>query len=177
VGDSQPRRLEELLARELGLILAIGALALVQVTLLTTPLGFSAPLLLVLALCRTLIGVGSAFPDSGVMRGLRWSLYGGLSLDILAATPLGSHALAILLAAFVVAASTRRLRIEGPLLPLAAVLAGSLIYEAVLALLIQPGPIDWASTARVALVPGMLASLMLALPTFFVLRWMLRSQL
>jgi rod shape-determining protein MreD len=177
VGDYQPRRLEELLARELGLILAIGALALVQVTLLATPLGFSAPLLLVLALCRTLIGVGSAFPDSGVMRGLRWSLYGGLSLDILAATPLGSHALAILLAAFVVAASTRRLRIEGPLLPLAAVLAGSLIYEAVLALLIQPGPINWASTARVALVPGMLAALLLALPTFFVLRWMLRSQL
>jgi rod shape-determining protein MreD len=177
LGDSQPRRLEELLARELGLILAIGMLALAQVTLLVTPLGFSAPLLLVLALCRTLIGVGSAFPDNGVIRGLRWSLYSGLALDILAATPLGSHALAILLAAFVVAASTRRLRIEGPLLPLVAVLAGSLIYESVLALLIQPGPLNWASTARVALVPGVLAALILALPAFFMLRWLLRRQL
>jgi rod shape-determining protein MreD len=177
LGDTQPRRLEELLARELGLILAIGGLALAQVTLLATPLGFSAPLLLVLAICRTLIGVGSAFPDSGVMRGLRWSLYGGISLDILAATPLGSHALAMLLATFVVAASTRRLRIEGPLLPLLAALVGSLIYESVLALLLQPGPINWASTARVALIPGALATLILALPAFFGLRWMLRAQL
>jgi len=177
LGDTQPRRLEELLAREIGLILAIGGIALVQVTLLATPLGFSAPLLLVLAICRTLIGVGSAFPDSGVMRGLRWSLYGGISLDILAATPLGSHALAMLLAAFAVAALTRRLRIEGPLLPLLATLAGSLIYESVLALLIQPGPIDWASTARVALIPGVLAALILSLPAFFGLRWMLRAQL
>jgi rod shape-determining protein MreD len=177
LGDSQPRRLEELLARELGLILTIGALALVQVTLLATPLGFSAPLLLVLSLCRTLVGVGSAFPDSGVMRGLRWSLYSGLSLDILAATPLGSHALAMLLAAFAVAASTRRLRIEGPLLPLLAVLVGSLIYESVLALLLQPGPINWDSTTRVALVPGMLVAIILALPAFFALRWMLRGQL
>jgi rod shape-determining protein MreD len=177
LGDSQPRRLEELLARELGLILCIGALALAQVTLLATPLGFSAPLLLVLAICRTLIGVGSAFPDNGIMRGLRWSLYSGIFLDILAATPLGSHALAMLLSTFTVAAATRRLRIEGPLLPILAVLVGSLIYESVLALLLQPGPISWASTARVALVPGVLAALILALPTFFVLRWMLREQL
>jgi rod shape-determining protein MreD len=177
LGDSQPRRLEELIAREVGLIVTIGAIALAQVTLLSTPLGFSAPLLLVLALCRTLIGVGSAFPDSGVIRGLRWSLYGGIALDVLAATPLGSHALAMLLAAFIVAASTRRMRIEGPLLPILAVLAGSLIYEAVLALLLQPGPINWASTARVAMVPGVLTALILALPAFFVLRWILRRQL
>ncbi|MEI8306442.1 MAG: rod shape-determining protein MreD [Chloroflexales bacterium] len=177
MGDSQPRRLEELLARELGLILCIGALALAQVTLLPTPLGFSAPLILVLAICRTLIGVGSAFPDIGVIRGLRWSLYGGLSLDILAATPLGSHALATLLATFAVTVLTRRLRIEGPLLPILAVCVGSLIYEVVLALLLQPGPINWVSTVQVALVPGVLVALILTLPVFFVLRWMLRAQL
>jgi rod shape-determining protein MreD len=177
VGDYQPRRLEELLAREVGLIVLIGALALAQVTLLGTPLGFSAPLVPVLAICRILLGVGSAFPDSGVMRGLRWSLYGGLFLDILAATPLGSHALALLVAAVVVAATTRRLRIEGPLLPLMAILVSSLLYETILALLLQPGPIDWASTARVALVPSLLAALILTLPAFFVLRWVLRGQL
>ncbi|NNJ10827.1 rod shape-determining protein MreD [Chloroflexales bacterium ZM16-3] len=177
MGDTQPRRLEELLAREIGLALAIGVIALVQVTLLSMPLGFSAPLIPVLAICRTLIGVGSAFPDNGVMRGLRWALYGGLSLDILAATPLGSHALAILLAAVTVAAAARRLRIEGPLLPLAAMLVSSLIYELVLALMLQPGPISWESTARVALLPDMLIALILTLPTFFVLRWMLRRQL
>nr|WP_255603740.1 rod shape-determining protein MreD [Oscillochloris sp. ZM17-4] len=159
------------------MILAIGVLALVQVTLLATPLGFSAPLILVLAICRTLIGVGSAFPDSGVMRGLRWALYGGLALDVFAATPLGSHALAILLASLAVAALTRRLRIEGPILPLLSILVSSLIYELVLALLLQPGPIDWESTARVALLPSMLVAIILTLPTFFMLRWFLRGQL
>jgi cell shape-determining protein MreD len=103
----------------------MAAVALVQVTLLATPLGFSAPLLLVLAICRTLLGVGSAFPDGGVMLGLRWALYGGLGLDICTATPLGSHALALLLAALAVAALTRSLQIAGPLLPLVAVLVGS----------------------------------------------------
>jgi rod shape-determining protein MreD len=177
LGDYQSRRLEEILAREIGLIIMIGVLALAQVTLMVTPLGFSAPLVPVLAICRILLGVGSAFPDNGVIRGLRWALYGGLSLDILAATPLGSHALALLLAATVVAAITRRLRIEGPLLPLLAVLVSSLIYEVGLTLLLQPSPIDWASTARVALVPSLLVALILALPLFFVLRWVLRGQL
>ncbi len=177
MGDSQPRRLEELLAREIGLILAIGALALAQATLLITPLGFSAPLLLVLVISRTLIGVGSAFPDSGIIRGLRWALYGGLGLDIFASTPLGSHALALLLSAALIAAATRRLRIERPLLLLLAMLAASLIHDATLALLLQPGPVDWASTARVAIVPGLLAALIMTLPAFFVLRWMLRGQL
>ncbi|MEI7645913.1 MAG: rod shape-determining protein MreD [Chloroflexales bacterium] len=163
-----------MLARELGLILSIGGLALAQVTLLSTPLGFSVPLLLVLAICRTLIGVGSAFPDIGVIRGLRWSLYSGISFDILAATPLGSHALAMLLATFAVAAAARHLHIEGPMLPLIAVFIGSLIYESVLALLLQPGMVNWASTARIALIPGVLAAVLLALPAFFGLRWMLR---
>ncbi|NTV62750.1 MAG: rod shape-determining protein MreD [Oscillochloris sp.] len=177
MGDTQPRRLEEILARELGLILAIGGLALVQVTLLRTPLGFSAPLIMVLAICRSLIGVSSAFPDSGIIRGIRWGFYGGLTLDVLAATPLGSHVLAILLATLMITASTRRMRIEGPLLPLLTMLSASLIYEIVMALLLQPSPIDWTSTAQVALIPGVLAALIMTLPVFFVLRWFLREQL
>ena len=177
MGDSQPRRLEELLVRELGLILALVALALVQATLLTIPLGFSAPLLLVLTVCRTLVGVGSAFPDSGVMRGLRWGLYGGLALDIFGATSIGSHALALLLAAFAVAATTRRLRIEGPLIPLLAVVLGAMIYELTLAFLTQPAPIEWSSYVRVVILPALLIDLILTLPCFFGLRWLLRGQL
>jgi rod shape-determining protein MreD len=175
LGDSQSRRLEEIIARELGLILLIGVLALIQVTLLATPLGFSASLMLVLTICRTLIGVGSAFPDNGVSRSLRWALYSGIALDVLAATPLGSHALALLLAVLVVAATTRRLRIEGPFLPLLAMIAASLIYESVLGLLIQPSSISWENAARVAIIPGMLVALIMTLPTFFVLRWLLRD--
>lgn len=177
MGDTQPRRLEELLAREIGLFLISAALALLQVTLLTTPLGFSAPLLLVLTVSRVLIGVSSAFPDAGVMRGLRLGLYGGLTLDILGATPLGSHALALLLAALIVAAATRRLRIEGPIMPLLSMLAGGLIYELTLGLIVQPSPIDWPSYGRVVILPVVLVALIMTLPLFFGLRWMLRGEL
>lgn len=177
MGDSQPRRLEERLAREAALILLMVGLATIQVTLLATPLGFSAPLVLVLAISRTLIGVGSAFPDSGVSAGMRWALYGGLALDLLAATPLGTHALGALLACLAVAASTRRLRVERPLIPLLAVLVGAVIAEATQALLTQPGPIVWPAYARFVLLPAVLAALVPALPIFFGLRWLLRGEL
>ena len=121
------------------------ALALIQVTLLTTPLGFAAPLVLILVVCRALLGVGAAFPDVGLSRALRWALYGGLALDLLAASALGAHALALLLAVLAVALLTRRLRVERPLVPLAAIIVAALIYEATLALLTQPGTIEWRS--------------------------------
>ncbi|EFO81852.1 hypothetical protein OSCT_0249 [Oscillochloris trichoides DG-6] len=175
MGDSQSKRVEELVAREVGYILLIGVLALVQVTLLRTPLGFSAPLLLVLTICRTLIGMGAAFRDIGMVQGLRWAFYSGLLLDILAGTPLGTHALAMLLATVTVAFASRRLRIEGPLLPLLAMLIASMIYESMMAMLIQPSPIIWADTFRVAMLPGTLLALIMTLPIFFFLRWMLRA--
>lgn len=177
MGDSQPRRLEELLAREAGLALGLAALALVQVTLLGTPLGFAVPLILVLAVCRVLLGVGAAFPDLGTSRGLRWALYGGLALDVFAATPLGVHALALLLATAFVAALTHRLRVDRPIMPLLAVCVAALIYEFTLALLMQPRPIEWESYAQVVLLPSLLLALIPTLPAYFGLRWLLRSQL
>lgn len=177
MGDSQPRRLEELLAREAGRILALTALALAQVTLLSTPLGFAAPLMLVLVVGRTLLGVGAAFPDQGLGVALRWALYGGLALDVLSATPLGAHALALLLAALTVATLTRRLRVERLLVPLAAILLAALVYEGTLGLLSPPGPVPWAVYAQVVVLPALLAALIMMLPTFFLLRWILREQL
>jgi rod shape-determining protein MreD len=177
VGDSQPRRLEEVVAREVARALALVALALVQVTLLPTPLGFAAPLVLTAVVCRTLIGMGAAFPDLGLSRAIRWALYGGLSLDLLTGSPLGAHALALLLATLAVAASTRRVRVERPLIPLLAVLLATLVYEVTLALLTQPGPIEWRSYAQVVILPAVLVALIPALPAFFLLRWMLREQL
>lgn len=176
MGDSQPRRLEEALAREAGRILALVALAIAQVTLLATPLGFAAPLVLVAVICRSLLGVGAAFPDVGISRSLRWAVYGGLTLDVLTGAPLGAHPLALLLAVLAVAGATRRLRVERPLIPLVAVLAAALIYEVTLALLTQSGPIEWRSYAQVVVLPVVLAALIPALPTFFLLRWMLREQ-
>ncbi len=177
MGDSQPRRLEEALAREVGRILALAALAIAQVTLARTPLGFAAPLVLVAVICRTLLGVGAAFPDMGLSRAIRWALYGGLALDALTGTPLGAHALALLLATLAVAGATRRLSVERPLIPLLAILAATLIYEATLAVLTQPGAIAWQSYAQVVILPVILVALILTLPTFFLLRWLLRGEL
>lgn len=161
----------------MGRVLALAALALVQVSLLSTPLGFAAPLLLVLVVARTLLGVGAAFPDAGLSRALRWALYGGLALDILSATSFGAHALALLLPALVVATLGRRLQVDRLVVPLVAILVAAPLYEATLALLTQPAPVDWPSYAAVVMLPVTLVALILMLPTFFLLRWALRAQL
>lgn len=153
------------------------ALACVQVTLLGLPSGFTLPLVPVLVICRTLLGVSAALPDVGLGRALRWALYGGLALDVFAATPLGAHALALLLAVLVVAALTRRLRVERPAVPLLAVLVGMLIYEAVLALFLHPGAVDWRSYLIVVMLPSVVVALPPTLPLFFLLRRLLRGQL
>jgi rod shape-determining protein MreD len=177
LGDSQPRRLEELLAREAARVFTLVALALIQVSLLTTPLGFALPLLLVLVVSRVLIGVESIFPDQELAYALRWALYGGLALDLLAATTLGTHALALLLAALVVTLLTRRLRIGGPIIPLLAMLIATPIYELTLAVLTQPTRIEWLSYSRYILLPVLLMALILTLPIYVGLRWLLRDTL
>ncbi len=175
MGDSQPRRLEERLAREIAHLLALTVVALVQVTWLTTPLGFALPLILVLVTCRTLIGISAAFPDAGLLRALSWALYGGLSLDLLATTPLGAHALALLVPVLVITASARRLRVDRPLFVLLAVLVASLIYELILAWVTQPGPIVWAEYLQVVILPVVLVALIMSLPVYVMLRWSLRD--
>ncbi len=91
MGNNQSRRIEERLARELGLVLILLLLALIQVTLLTAPTGFCIPLLLVLAIGRALVGAGTAEPVRGFMRGLggpftvglRWICWGQCRLAVM----------------------------------------------------------------------------------------------
>jgi len=175
VGDSQPRRIEERLARELGLALILLALALVQVTLLTGPSGFSVPLLLVLALVRALVGAGTSEPVRGLMRGLWWAFYGGLALDLLSALPLGSHAVAQLLAVAVVGLVARRFAVERPLVPLLAVAAGTVIYEVTLYLIVLPVDSDWQAYALVVVLPSLLLALIPTLPVVAIVHWLTRT--
>lgn len=177
MGNTQPRRLEEYLAQESLLILGMLLLALVQVTLLPTPLGFPPALLLVVVVCRTLVRDEGSYFSSGLAGAVRWAFYGGIALDIFAATPLGSHALALLLAAILVAAGTYQLRVEGPLLPLLSVLAGTIVYELVLAVVCCGTMIvtDWRSYAVVVIMPSVLLALIPTLPIFLLLRWLSRD--
>lgn len=180
MADTQSRRLEERLAYEALLIVALTGLALVQVTLVPAPLGFPPALLLVLVICRVLVGSRSWQPDASVAGALRWGFYGGLALDLCTATPIGTHALAIVLAATLVAAITRRMRVEGPFLPLLAVMIGALVYELVLAAIYiwTVAPIDWPHYASWVILPSVLMALIPTLPMFLLLRWlaMQRSQ-
>lgn len=164
------------LAHEVGRIVGLFALACAQVTLLGLPSGFTLPLVPVLVICRALLGVSDAFPDVGLGRALRWALYGGLALDVFGATPLGAHALALLLGVLVVTAFTRRLRVERPVVPLLAVLVGMLIYEMVLALFLHPGAIEWRSYLLMVVLPSVVIALAPTLPLFFVLRRVIRGQ-
>ncbi len=181
MGHTRAKKLEEYLVRESLLILSMIALALVQMSLLPTPLGSPPTLLLVLVVCRVLLGIGSGtiFADSGLEGAARWAFYGGLTLDIGSATPLGSHALALLGAVIVVAVGTSRLRVDGPLLPLISVLIGALVYEVLLAILVYNQFTtlnEWHMYAMSVILPSVLLTLIPALPLFFLLRWLFRVQ-
>jgi rod shape-determining protein MreD len=174
VGNNQSRRIEERLARELGLVLILLLLALIQVTLLTAPTGFCIPLLLVLAIGRALVGAGTAEPVRGLMRGLWWAFYGGIALDLLGSMPFGSHTIAHLVAVFVVGLVARRFVVERPLVSLLSVACGTLIYEAVLWLLVLPPDSDWQVYVRVVMLPSLLLALIPTLPTVALLHRLLR---
>lgn len=176
MGDTQPRRLEETLARELLRGLTMVGLGLVQVTLLITPLGFSIPLLLIITVCQLLVSSESASPERDILRTLRLILYGGLALDLLSATDLGVHILALLLAALFVMLVTHRLRVEGLFIPLLAMLGASPIYELTLTLTTNAIPTDWLIYSRVILLPALLMALIPTLPIYFGLRWLLYRQ-
>ncbi len=175
MGNYRPRRIEERLARELGLVLILLLLALVQVTLLTAPTGFCIPLLLVLAIGRSLVGAGTAEPVRGLMRGLWWAFYSGIALDLLGSMPFGSHTIAHLVAVFVVGLVARRFVVERPLVSLLSVACGTLIYESVLWLLVLPSDNDWQTYARVVMLPSLLLALIPTLPTVALLHRLLRT--
>jgi rod shape-determining protein MreD len=178
LGDPQPRRLEERLIHEALIILCVTGLALLQMTWLQTPLGFSVPLVLVLIVCRVLVAISSAFPDAGITAALRWACYGGLALDAFSSLPLGSHVLALLLAALIVALITRSLRLEGPFLPVLSVFAGAVVYEfsMIAVYLLLATPIECRYYLAIILVPNVLIALIPAPPLFFLMRRMLRGE-
>lgn len=163
MGYSQRRRVEEQLAREVLLALSLLAAALLQTALLPRPLGAAPNLLLLLTICQALL--------HGPASAARWALYGGLGLDLCAATPLGMHPLALLAAALATLPLAWLSR-GNWLLPLLGALLGAPAYHAVLALVaaLLVAPVDPRAYALVALLPDALVTLVAALPTYMVMR-------
>jgi cell shape-determining protein MreD len=165
MGYSQRRRVEVTIAREVLLALTLLGLALVQTAFLPRPLGIAPNLLLLLTVCHALV--------AGPGRAARWAFYGGIGLDLCAASALGSHALALLAATLLPAIALGWLSRGNWLLPLLGALLGALAYHTTLAgltaLLVAPlNPRDYAV---VAAVPDTLATLVPALPVYMSMRW------
>ncbi|HWQ12928.1 MAG TPA: hypothetical protein VNL77_09010 [Roseiflexaceae bacterium] len=164
MGYSQRRRVEEHLARELLLALALLGVALVQTALLPRPLSVAPNLLLLLTVCHALI--------AGPAPAARWAFYGGVGLDLCAATALGTHALALLAAALATMLLGRLSR-GNWLLPLLGAVAGALAYHAALALVasLLVAPVAPRAYLLAAAVPDTLATLVPALPVYMLMRW------
>lgn len=171
MGDSQPRRIEERVARELLLAACLLVVAVAQATLLPRPLGFPPNLVLILVICQSLI--------AGMTRASRWAFYGGIALDFCSGRLIGTHALALLVAVFAATLPLGRLSRENWLLPLLGAALGAFGYYATLGLLtyVFDGPFDMRSFAILAALPDALMTLIPALPIFLVWRsWLSRRR-
>lgn len=170
---SQPGRLEVRIARELLLALGMALLALVQVTLLPAPLGIVPDVVLVVVVCRVLVGLEATYPEYEISTALRWAFYSGIALDVYAASLLGSHVVALLLAAVVVMLVARNWQTSDGFAPLLSVILGTLVYQVFLALVyhLTVARLDWSSHALFILLPSSVLTLIPTLPVFHLMRW------
>jgi rod shape-determining protein MreD len=172
MGHSQPRRIEEVIARELLIMVGSGVVAIAQAALIPSFFGFSPALLLILVVSRVLVGSMEPHPDHGFVMALRWSFYGGIVLDVCASTLLGAHALALLAVTIILHTVVGQLRVEGILLTLIAMLLGGLIYEVVLMIIYSNTIVDvpWGQYFLTVIAPSLLVTLVPSLPVFFLFK-------
>lgn len=165
MGYSQPRRIEEFVIREVGLALLLLLVALIQSALLPRINSLELNPLLLLIICQSLL--------AGPANATRWAFYGGLSLDICADTALGTHAIALLLAALLPALLFRGLSRRNWLLPILGVGVGALVYYSAMGLLtaLLVAWVDPHTYATVVMLPSTLLALIPALPLFLLMRW------
>jgi rod shape-determining protein MreD len=151
----------------LGLPL-LAVAAVLQATVLSRIhlLGGTVDLVLLLSLSWTLVGEWQGGPA--------WGLMGGLCLDLLSGGPLGANALGLVLVAYGASLSEGRFWRSHVLLPLATVLAGTIIYHLLyLALLAVSGhTVDWAAGLAGVTLPAVLLNTVLMLPVYHLVRWM-----
>jgi rod shape-determining protein MreD len=121
-------------------------------------------LLLVWIVCWAVVrGRGEALP---------WAIFGGLVLDLLSQMPPGSHLLALVVVTFLADLGHRVMQGSTELFAGAAVLAASILYGLVLAvvLLATQHPISLVDVVLRDLLPGALYNLVILVPVFFLQR-------
>ena len=108
----------------------------------------------------------------GLLPGVRWALYGGISLDLLGSMPIGSHIVALLLCVAMIAVIVEPLERDQPMLILAVMLLATMVYGFTLMIILQlsSGPVPWQRYPLVVVVPTALINTIWSLPVFALLR-------
>ncbi|MCX6015670.1 MAG: hypothetical protein NT020_08830 [Chloroflexales bacterium] len=169
--DNQQRyKIEEIIWHELRTIVLLIVIMCIQKIFLANIFGVSLNLLLLLVVLRTLI--------EPIAKIGRWALYGGLIFDSVSGAWLGMHSIGLILAAVTVFLLLSRITSENWILPIVAVIIGSLVYyfcNGVL-LYVLVRSFDVVSYITTAVIPDILIILVPALPMFLLLRWLRSMQ-
>ena len=162
MGDYRPK-IEQRVAQRLGRICLLLLIALFQTALAPSLWHFRIDWVLVVVVCWALL--------RGFAAGVRWSIYGGVALDMLSPLPVGTHLLGLLLSVTTVAVATDRFSREHYVLPTLSVLCVSLLYGSVLAVVmsVTGRPVVWERYPMAVLVPTALANGAVALPVYLLL--------
>ncbi len=155
---------EQRILRQVLLALMLLGVALVQTSLAPTLWRFRVDWVLLFVVGWTIL--------RGLLPGVYWALYGGVSLDLLGSMPLGSHLLALLLCVGVIAVLSEPLERDQPMLILATMLLATMLYGFTLMIVLQitSGAVPWHRYPLVVVVPTALINTIWALPAFTLLR-------
>jgi rod shape-determining protein MreD len=112
----------------------------------------------------------------GSREGMVWGFTGGLVLDLVSNAPFGVNALLLSLAGFFAGLGEARVFRTNYLLPVFIIVAISLGYFAVQALLFQltGRSLPWLETLLMVVLPGVAANLLVSPLVFRPLRWLSR---
>jgi rod shape-determining protein MreD len=163
MGDYRPK-IEQRIMRQLLRAMLLLCLALLQTALAPTFWRFRADWVLIAVIGWTIL--------RGLFPGVRWAIYGGLSLDVLGILPIGSHLLALLICVIIVAVIVEPLDRDQPLLLIGTMLGASLLYGCILALLLPLTgfTVPWQHYALVEIAPTAIINTIVSIPMFALLR-------
>jgi rod shape-determining protein MreD len=149
--------------RQLGHLVLLLLIALFQTALAPSLWALRIDWVLVVVICWTLL--------CGFGAGMRWALYGGLTLDLLSSLPIGSHLLALLVSVTAIAVLSDGLPRDNRIIPTGSVLLGSLLYATCLGLIMGgiDRPVAWGRYPLTIILPEALANGVVALPVFLLL--------
>ncbi len=165
MNENRPK-IEQRVTHQLLLALLLLSVALLQTALAPSLWRFRVDWVLLMVVSWTLL--------HGLVPGLRWAFYGGVSLDLLGALPVGSHLLALLLCVSAVALLMEPLDHDQPLLVLATLLLAALLYGFTLMLVLHltGHTLPLYQYSLVVVIPTAIINTIAALPTFALLRWL-----